>query len=275
MDTVFDPKDKVELTPEEIDHKKKGSEIFKLLSALDLTDTKVAEQVGAAFAPAAPAEKKELFAEPASPAHAEPAYAEPETSVFSAPAYTEPAAPAHAASEYDYIDHPSVQQDVPLSAAYTDEQPVYAETAYAEPSYVEPSYGESAADVYAPSPLFEEEENEDSRPTRRTMDTLRRAAADQQQAHVMHMENVGFFASLSSRTKLVLAIVAAVVVVAIALICINAGIINSIDADIEARRVRLEELSEEYKSLTDELERMSDPAYVDYYAENVLGWTRG
>lgn len=81
----------------------------------------------------------------------------------------------------------------------------------------------------APAPAGEAE-SEDARPTPRTMATLHGAAAMVQQEE--EEEKVGFFAALGKRAKLVLAAVTFIVVLAIAIICINSSLINSLQAQI-------------------------------------------
>ena len=92
-----------------------------------------------------------------------------------------------------------------------------------------------AAPAYAPAPAAPEvavaPSEEDALPTRRTMNTLRHATVEAET-----QAQAGFFASLSTRTKVVLAAIATAIVLAIVLICINTGIINAKDAKIESLR---------------------------------------
>lgn len=121
------------------------------------------------------------------------------------------------------------------------------------------------------------EEDEDALPTRRTMDTLRRSAtvrpAQQEEtvASVQTMPKAKFWESLSFKAKLAIAIVSVVVVVAIALVCINTGIINSMQADIVAKQAQLQGLAQQSQNILGQIKAVTDPAYVDEYAEFVLG----
>ncbi len=117
--------------------------------------------------------------------------------------------------------------------------------------------------------------DEDLLPTRRTMQTLQRAYRVEDTPEMpREEEHVGFFASLSTRAKTVLYIVAAAIVVAIALVCINTGILNSMDARIAARNSELTDLSERYASIREELDVFHDPNYIDEYAQS-NGMIRG
>lgn len=119
--------------------------------------------------------------------------------------------------------------------------------------------------------------DEDLIPTRRTMQTLQRATRTEDAPAALHSEeqHVGFFASLSARTKTVLYIVAAAIVVAIALVCINTGILNSMDARIAARNSELTDLSQRYAEIREELDVFHDPDYTDDYAQSVEDMIRG
>lgn len=85
----------------------------------------------------------------------------------------------------------------------------------------------SAAPAAAPA-IVPETDAEDSVPTRRTMDTLRRAEENRESA--VKKESVSF--ALSSKMKLAIAAVALIIVLAIAIICVNTSVINSLNADI-------------------------------------------
>ncbi len=168
-------------------------------------------------------------------------------------------------SDYPYRDHSIGGTDVKnetAAAVYAPEVPASAPAQTSEPA--------------APEAKPETEENEDTRPTRRTMDTLQRDELYRRDFEIepQQKEHVGFFASLSSKTKMALAIVSAVFVAVIAIVCINTGIINSMKSDVRRKQEELEKLSEYSESLNGQIEAVTDPAYVDDYAENVLGMTR-
>lgn len=117
-----------------------------------------------------------------------------------------------------------------------------------------------------------EMEEDDARPTRRTMDTLARGAALARAAVAMkEEERVSFFASLSKSAKIALAVVAAALVVLVSLICMNTAIINSLDADILFKREQLETLMVQSEEIRSQLDWVQSPENVADFAENVLG----
>ncbi len=101
-----------------------------------------------------------------------------------------------------------------------------------------------AAPVAAPV-MAPEGEADDAIPTRRTMDTLRRA--EEERVSAARKESVSY--ALSSKTKLIIAAVAIVLVIAI--ICVNTSIINSLNADI----AQLQETSQALASQAAEIEQ--------------------
>lgn len=118
----------------------------------------------------------------------------------------------------------------------------------------------SDAAVEAPAELpVPEITEEDVRPTPATMGTLN---------HAEHAAepNTGLLSALSTRTKLVLAAVAAVIVLLLAVVCVNTAIINSIDADVAAREERLAELTDTLDGIDAEIERLTAPDYIDNWA---------
>lgn len=144
--------------------------------------------------------------------------------------------------------------------------------------YKDHRIGNPEAAAVAPAAEPEAEDgasDEDLLPTRRTMQTLQRAYRAEDIPEMPHEEeHVGFFASLSARTKTVLYIVAAVIVVAIALVCINTGILNSMDARIADRNSELTDLSQRYGAIREELDGFHDPNFIDEYAQS-SGMIRG
>ncbi len=73
-------------------------------------------------------------------------------------------------------------------------------------------------------------DEEDALPTRRTMNTLKQVSA--QRAETEENAQVGISYMLSSKAKVVLAAIALVIVAALAIICVNTGILNTLDAQI-------------------------------------------
>ncbi len=109
---------------------------------------------------------------------------------------------------------------------------------------------------------------EDALPTRKTLESIRPAQLKEEET------NVGFFASLSAKTKLVLAIVATVLVLMIALVCINTAIINSLNADIENRQTRVTQLVETSNEIQSQISEITDPDNIAIWAQE-HGMTSG
>ncbi len=244
-------------TPEAIAHRQKSHEVFDdVFRSKEYDAEKIAAQfsVSTASAPAA-------VAAPA----AAPAAAPVATPAVATPARRE------AYSNFEYKDHAVRTEQVKEATTVAPEVAPAPEVTPAPAPEVTPA---PAAPKAAPAP--ETEESEDLRPTRRTMETLQREELYQQGFEIADrpQERVGFFASLSSKAKMALAIVSALVVVAIAIVCINTGIINSIKSDVSRKRAELQQLSEYSEELNGRIEAVTDPAYVDDYAEHELGMTR-
>lgn len=108
-------------------------------------------------------------------------------------------------------------------------------------------------------------EEEDARPTPRTMAALN--ARVQTEASVQQ----GFFAGLSTRTKAILLTVAAAIVLVIALICINTAILNSLNAQIDDRQAIVDDLAAQAQSIQESISEITDPETIREWAlENGL-----
>lgn len=120
---------------------------------------------------------------------------------------------------------------------------------------VAPAPAPAAAPVQAPA-------EEDALPTRRTLDTLRRSdsAAEEQ-------TRTNALAALSLKTKLVLCAIAAAIILAIVIVCINTGLLSAVNADILAKNARLEELTRNYTQIQEDLDAIRDPSNIDEWAQ--------
>lgn len=118
------------------------------------------------------------------------------------------------------------------------------------------------APAAVPAPVAAPAE-EDALPTRRTMDTLRHAEATETETQTRS----GVLSALSLKTKLVLCVIVAAVILAITIVCINTGILSAVNADILVKNARLEELSENYTQVQEELDEILDPANIDAWAQ--------
>ncbi len=122
----------------------------------------------------------------------------------------------------------------------------------------------TATPVYEPrtdfapiaEPIAPSYDDEDSKPTPRTMS----------HQNVAEEKQTGLVAALSMRTKIVLAAVAAVIVLLLAVVCINTAIINSINEDVAAREEQLTRLTEEMDGIDNEIARLTSPEYVENWA---------
>lgn len=133
-----------------------------------------------------------------------------------------------------------------------------------------PAVAPAAAPAPVEVPLSAQEE--DALPTKRTMETLRSETSEGAVAE----SKTKFLSALSTKTKLVLLSIVCAVVLAIVLICVNTGIINSLDGDLSGLRARVEEQQQTYQTLGEEIEEATDPysqRVVDY-AES-KGMVRG
>lgn len=123
-----------------------------------------------------------------------------------------------------------------------------------------PAQNYEAASVTAAMPTDLPAVDEDAVPTRRTMDTLNRPAMEVQTEQATDSQKkVGFFAALSVKTKIVLAAVVTAIILAIAIVCINTGLINSLDGKISDLRARAAEEQQTYESIMEEIESFNDP----------------
>ncbi len=108
---------------------------------------------------------------------------------------------------------------------------------------------------------------EDALPTRRTMDTLRRSesrAAAQE-------EQIGLFAALTPRAKLVLATVVCAIVLALVVICVNTAALNSLSTEVSALESVAVGLRSEAAGLGEEIFNATSRESVLAFAQK-MGW---
>ena len=121
-----------------------------------------------------------------------------------------------------------------------------------------------AAPVYAPA-------EEDALPTQRTMDTLRHVAA---RADFAEESETNILSMLSTRAKVAICAIAAAIVLAIVLICVNTGILNAANAEIYVKEAELQNLQETYTQMQEEIDYLMSDEYIDSWAEQ-NGMVRG
>ena len=180
--------------------------------------------------------------------------------------YAAPAAPARNKDlfkNYQYVNGELMEKDPETEAM----SPAWGGTAYAEPAvrepyFAAPAFAEPMESVATQATVgIEAEENEDALPTRRTMDSVIRPSAAVQEMTVTETRT-GFKASiaaLSVKMKAILCSVAAAIVLAIVLICVNTGIIRSLDSDLTDLKGRATQEQTTYEYLQKESNLYTDP----------------
>ncbi len=255
------------LSVEEREHSDHISENYRKLMFDNAEAWVSSAQPAAEKAPAATAtlEHPSMRTEAYTPVREEtPVYAPAEAQP--APSYTAEEASKNTAQRLaDYVAYPAGKKKVLFenllykNGELIDTSAPAAPAAPAAEAVVMP-----AAPVYAPAmpaAPAQAPAEEDALPTRRTMDTLRHADATQEETRT------NLLAALSLKTKLVLCAIAAAIVLAIVIVCINTGILSAANADILAKNAQLAELTESYTQVQNELEAITDPAFVDNWAQ--------
>lgn len=168
----------------------------------------------------------------------------------------------------DYVAYPAGSKKVLFEGlAYKNGElidtraPAQAPKAEAVVAPVAPAFVPAPAPAPAAAPVQAPAE-EDALPTRRTLDTLRRSdsAAEEQ-------TRTNALAALSLKTKLVLCAIAAAIILAIVIVCINTGLLSAVNADILAKNARLEELTRNYTQIQEDLDAIRDPSNIDEWAQ--------
>ena len=144
-----------------------------------------------------------------------------------------------------------------------EKQPAASVAAPAPITRTAPVYAPVTAPVTAPA-------EDDAMPTARTMGTLQRASVRAAEAE----GQAGVRSVLSLRAKIVLGAIAAAIVLFIALICVNTGILSAANAEAAAKEARLQELRETYAEMQEDLDYLMSDEYIDAWAE-ANGMIRG
>lgn len=279
------------VTPEEREHTKNISENYRKL-LFDEEDTeKVVEHYThpsypIAHAPSASTATIERRVAPAP--QPQPAYRPAEQPQIR-PAHIS-AAPVTPAQDYssntarrlaDYVAYEPAKTGKHLlfdNITYKDyeivEKPQASATVAAPARPAAPAYAPTAAPVYAPArpaaPVYAPAE-EDALPTQRTMDTLRHATA---RADFAEESETNILSMLSTRAKVAICAIAAAIVLAIVLICVNTGILNAANAEISVKEAELQNLQETYAQMQEEIDYLMSDEYIDSWAEQ-NGMVRG
>lgn len=135
----------------------------------------------------------------------------------------------------------------------------------------------AAAPAVAPAPVFApaapavKPSEDDALPTRRTLDTLQHGA---EMTQTEEQTRTGLLAALSLKTKLILCAIAATIVLIIALICVNTGILSAANAEIVVKEAQLRDLQSQYTQMQEELNYLQSDEYIDAWAQQ-NGMVRG
>ncbi len=135
----------------------------------------------------------------------------------------------------------------------------------AAPAVAAPMYAPAPVEMPA-APVFAPAAEEDALPTRRTMEVLQTGEATKTQT--------GVGAAISLKTKLLLCAVVAAIVLIIALICINSGILTAVNADISGKEAQLRDLQSRYAQMQEDIDYFQSGDYIDAWAEE-NGMVRG
>lgn len=127
------------------------------------------------------------------------------------------------------------------------------------------------APVQAPAAPAVKPSEDDALPTRRTLDTLQRGA---EMTQTEDQTRSGLLAALSLKTKLILCAIAATIVLIIALICVNTGILSAANAEIVVKEAQLRDLQSQYTQMQEELNYLQSDEYIDAWAQQ-NGMVRG
>ncbi len=134
---------------------------------------------------------------------------------------------------------------------------------FASTVYDRTAHGAEGYHAYVVTPAATS--TDDAAPTPQTMDTILRPAASE--AHEAEGVKTGFFAALSTRMKTALICITLAVVVAIALVIINTGIINSIDSTIANKQMELDRVIREARQIENKIQDATDPDTIDEWAQ--------
>lgn len=175
-------------------------------------------------------------------------------------------------ADYAYVHGELLRKDpetdvmVPVFEAAPATKPTFEEEPFKAPAYTEPVQETVTENTVA------KEDEDDALPTRRTLETVIRPAATVQEFTVTETKT-GFraaVASLSTKMKIIVMSVVAAIVLAIVLICVNTGIIRSLDNELSDLRSRAAKEQSTYETLQKESDLYTDPEseIVTEWAEN-------
>lgn len=113
-------------------------------------------------------------------------------------------------------------------------------------------------------PTPEGDDDEDARPTGLTLETLKRKTETNMVVETPPRTN--FFSSLSTNAKIALITVAAVIVVMIALICVNTAVLGALKSTVSDRQEQVQLLEQQANDIKNEIEEITSPENIDSWA---------
>ena len=111
------------------------------------------------------------------------------------------------------------------------------------------------------------EEDEDARPTSRTMETLRRREAVS--AEPQSRQTFGAAYELTNKAKLLLAAIALVVVVALAIICVNTSVLSTLSTELGTLETAAETLRAQAMSIEQSIDAVQSFENVAEFAQQM------
>lgn len=124
-----------------------------------------------------------------------------------------------------------------------------------------------SAPAPAPAPAAAEEEDEDARPTSRTMETLRRREAVS--AEPQSRQTFGAAYELTNKAKLLLAAIALVVVVALAIICVNTSVLSTLSTELGTLETAAETLRAQAMGIEQSIDAVQSFENVAEFAQQM------
>lgn len=140
-----------------------------------------------------------------------------------------------------------------------------------EAAYAEAMRAQASAYVEEPAPVIEPSftEESDIRPTSTTMQFGEGEADNVYNDLTKTRENAKSSYKLNAKGKIVVALYAVAVMVILALIVLNTGVLASIKSNNSALAQNITELSGQYEELIGRIEEVSSDEYVSDVAENI------
>lgn len=172
-------------------------------------------------------------------------------------------APEYVAPESRYVPEPAAPAPYRVESARTTSDLFRADSA------VNSKLFKSAEKAEAQS---EEEENEDLRPTKTTIQYKTQGVGrTHEEGRVSNSVNTNRRATLTRKEKIIIAVVVSVIVALFVLVIVNSAIISNINSDMGTLQSSLSDAKTAFKQANDRLDDLNENLYdsvMDYVAEN-------